>query len=110
MSGAIYVALLTKPACPLCHGDRLLSSGHGWRPCPACSPYGSAPDTRPAQGLWAPGDYLCQCMTCHKLFAGDKRAHQCQHCAYAEPTKQRFDISARQSNVNPNKQQKDDSQ
>jgi hypothetical protein len=25
--------------CPLCKGDRMLTSGHGWRPCPACSPY-----------------------------------------------------------------------
>lgn len=26
-------------ACPLCKGRRMLSSGHGWRPCPKCSPY-----------------------------------------------------------------------
>jgi hypothetical protein len=39
-------------------------------------------DLREAKGLWAPGDYLCQCTKCHEPFIGDKRAIGCADCAY----------------------------
>ena len=40
-------------------------------------------DTRPAIGFYAPGEYICRCMTCSAQFIGDKRALQCADCAYS---------------------------
>lgn len=42
-------------------------------------------DQRPQKGAWAPGDYMCRCMTCQAYFHGDKRAHSCADCAYKLP-------------------------
>ena len=41
-------------------------------------------DNRPPKGMWAPGDYLCNCSKCGDLFIGDKRAMYCADCAYKE--------------------------
>jgi hypothetical protein len=32
-------------------------------------------------GGFAPGDYMCKCVTCKEQFIGDKRAVQCEPCA-----------------------------
>jgi hypothetical protein len=32
-------------------------------------------------GGYAPGSYMCECVTCKKKFMGDKRAAQCEPCA-----------------------------
>lgn len=32
-------------------------------------------------GAWAPGEYLCTCLTCGTHFLGDKRARACWPCA-----------------------------
>jgi len=32
-------------------------------------------------GGFAPGDYMCKCVTCKEQFHGDKRATQCEPCA-----------------------------
>lgn len=32
-------------------------------------------------GGYAPGNYLCRCVDCRKVFIGDKRAVQCEPCA-----------------------------
>ena len=32
-------------------------------------------------GGFAPGDYICRCVTCKKPYYGDKRATQCETCA-----------------------------
>jgi hypothetical protein len=32
-------------------------------------------------GGFAPGDYMCKCVTCKEQFHGDKRATQCETCA-----------------------------
>ena len=32
-------------------------------------------------GGFAPGSYLCNCVTCNSQFQGDKRAVQCELCA-----------------------------
>lgn len=39
-------------------------------------------DLRPQFGAWAPGTYICLCVTCKNQFFGDKRAHECADCAY----------------------------
>jgi hypothetical protein len=31
-------------------------------------------------GGFAPGDYMCKCVTCKEKFYGDKRATQCEPC------------------------------
>jgi hypothetical protein len=41
-------------------------------------------DDRPMRGWWAPGDYLCKCIRCEAMFAGDKRAAMCADCAYKD--------------------------
>ena len=33
---------------------------------------------------YAPGSYMCRCMTCTKQFEGDKRAFTCLECAVLE--------------------------
>ncbi len=35
-------------------------------------------------GGFAPGNYQCYCVTCQKMFIGDKRAVQCEPCATKE--------------------------
>jgi len=40
-------------------------------------------DTRPARGMWCPGNYFCRCYKCGSNFAGDKRSNLCADCAYA---------------------------
>ncbi len=40
-------------------------------------------DTRAPWGSWAPGGYMCSCITCGRYFEGDKRAVVCADCAYA---------------------------
>lgn len=35
-------------------------------------------------GLYAPGNYMCRCSACQKLFDGDKRALTCLDCAVLE--------------------------
>jgi hypothetical protein len=32
-------------------------------------------------GGFAPGDYMCKCVTCKEQFHGDKRSVQCEPCA-----------------------------
>jgi hypothetical protein len=32
-------------------------------------------------GGYAPGNYMCNCVTCKSTFQGDKRAVQCETCA-----------------------------
>lgn len=39
-------------------------------------------DPRPPFGMWAPGNYLHNCVQCKKPFIGDKRATSCADCAY----------------------------
>lgn len=34
-------------------------------------------------GAWAPGSYLCKCLSCETTFEGDKRAMSCLPCAVA---------------------------
>ena len=31
-------------------------------------------------GSFAPGDYVCKCISCERTFQGDKRARQCLPC------------------------------
>lgn len=38
---------------------------------------------RPSRGLWAPGNYSCQCSNCGDPFIGFKRAVHCADCAYS---------------------------
>jgi hypothetical protein len=38
----------------------------------------------PAKYGWAPGYYFCKCSICNNEFTGDKRASQCQTCAYSK--------------------------
>lgn len=40
-------------------------------------------DSRSSKAGWAPGEYLCECLTCNEAFKGDKRAVQCADCAYS---------------------------
>lgn len=35
-------------------------------------------------GGYAPGGYMCNCLSCGSQFTGDKRAFQCQPCAVAD--------------------------
>lgn len=45
-------------------------------------------DPRPQKGLWAPGDYLVRCRSCHAFYAGDKFSWHCAPCAYDDgPTR-----------------------
>jgi hypothetical protein len=39
-------------------------------------------DRRPPIGMWACGEYICQCVDCGAFFLGDKRAGNCADCAY----------------------------
>lgn len=41
-------------------------------------------DQRPTKGSWAPGNYLCRCYGCDRVFFGDKRAVECAPCAYGD--------------------------
>jgi hypothetical protein len=41
-------------------------------------------DSRPHIGLWAPGEYLCECRACRDYYLGDKRSLFCADCAYKE--------------------------
>ena len=46
-------------------------------------------------GGYAPGNYMCKCVTCKEKFIGDKRAVQCEPCAIEmtkEEPKQKWDI------------------
>ena len=38
-------------------------------------------ETKYPIGGFAPGDYMCNCITCKNTFSGDKRAVQCEPCA-----------------------------
>ena len=42
-------------------------------------------DERPARGGWAPGDYVCRCVSCDKMFQGCKHSWMCANCAYTTP-------------------------
>jgi hypothetical protein len=43
-------------------------------------------DSRPARGMWCPGEYMCLCWKCKEWFAGDKRSIRCADCAYTPAT------------------------
>ena len=38
--------------------------------------------SRPAKRWWAPGNYQQVCVHCSMVFMGDKRAFECEACAY----------------------------
>jgi len=38
-------------------------------------------ETKYPIGGFAPGNYMCVCVTCKKPYYGDKRASQCEPCA-----------------------------
>ena len=45
----------------------------------------NAPQTTTGRiGGYAPGGYLCRCMSCNQTFIGDKRAVSCLPCAVAK--------------------------
>lgn len=55
---------------------------------PYTTPHLGSRDTRPPNGGWAPGSYMCKCFNCNEQFIGDKRAVRCAPCAYKEqPTR-----------------------
>lgn len=51
--------------------------------------------TWPLRG-YAPGDYMCRCVTCGNGFTGDKRAIRCLPCAQKAPITRTSDEAARQ--------------